>query len=122
MNHLWFLKIYLKNLYIEKKRKSDLYRLKRINLVNLIETLKKEVIYLFNIILIIFLIIIILLIALILYVNIPDSIIFIITFVIIASFLVIYYFIIMIIQPTRLIANKNYWSNNNPSNKTINKL
>ena len=113
---------YLNSLYIEKNRKIDLFRIKRINLINLIETIKKEIIYLFNIIVIFCLTIIVLLIALLIYTNIPNSIIFIIIFIIIALLLIFYYFTIAIVQPTRLIANKNYWSNKNPSKETINKL
>ena len=32
------------------------------------------------------------------------------------------YFAIAIIQPTRMIANKNYWANLNPSKTTYSKL
>jgi len=62
------------------------------------------------------------LIALILYVNMPQSLNLIIIFVSIAIFLIIIYYIYTVVQPTRMIANKNYWANKNPSQETYNKL
>lgn len=113
---------YLNSMYIEKRRKIDLFRIKRTSLVNLIEAIKQQIIYLFNIIFIICLLTIVLLIALFLYVNMPQAMSLIITFVSIAIILIIIYYIYAVVQPTRLIANKNYWANKNPSDDTYNKL
>lgn len=113
---------YLSSMYIDKKRRIDLFRIKRTSLVNLIEAIKQRILYLFNIIFIICLLTIVLLIALILYVNMPQALNIIIIFVSIAIFLIIIYYIYTVVQPTRMIANKNYWANKNPSQETYNKL
>ena len=113
---------YLSSMYIDKKRRIDLFRIKRTSLVNLIEAIKQQILYLFNIIFIICLLTIVLLIALILYVNMPQALNIIIIFVSIAIFLIIIYYIYTVVQPTRMIANKNYWANKNPSQETYNKL
>ncbi len=113
---------YLNSMYIEKKRKIDLFRIKRTSLTNLIEAIKQQIIYLFNIIFIICLLTIVLLIALLLYVNMPQAMGLIITLVSLAIFFIVIYYIYAVVQPTRLIANKNYWANKNPSQETYNKL
>ena len=113
---------YLNAMYIEKKRKIDLFRIKRTSLTNLIEAIKQQIIYLFNIIFIICLLTIVLLIALLLYVNMPQAMGLIITLVSLAIFFIVIYYIYAVVQPTRLIANKNYWANKNPSQETYNKL
>lgn len=113
---------YLNNMYIDKKRKIDIFRIKRTSLVNLVEAIKQQIIYLFNIIFIICLLTIVLLFALLLYVNMPQLMGLIIGLVSIAIILIIIYYIYAVVQPTRLIANKNYWANKNPSEETYNKL
>lgn len=113
---------YLNSIYIERKRKIELYRIKRIEYINLIEAIKKQVIYLFNIIFILMLFIIILLLAMVLYSTMPFAINQIIGFISVLILILILYFIFAIVQPTRLKANKNYWANNNPSMTTIRKL
>jgi len=113
---------YLNSMYIDKKRKIDLFRIKKTSLVNLIEAIKQQIIYLFNIIFIICLLTIVLLIALLLYVNMPQLMSLIIGLVSIAIIIIIIYYIYAVVQPTRLIANKNYWANKNPSEETYNKL
>lgn len=52
----------------------------------------------------------------------PESMSLIITFASIAIIILIIYYIYAVIQPTRLIANKNYWANKNPSEETYTKL
>jgi hypothetical protein len=113
---------YLNSMYIDKKRKIDLFRIKRTSLINLIEAIKQQIIYLFNIIFIICLLTIVLLFALLLYVNMPQFMSLIIGLVSIAIILIVIYYIYAVVQPTRLIANKNYWANKNPSEETYNKL
>jgi len=113
---------YLYNLYKEKKNQNEVNRIKKISLTNMIETMKKQVIYLFNIILLINLLIIILLLGLILFTNFPFYLNYIIILCIILITIIIIYFIFSIIQPTRMIANKNYWANKNPSDELLNNL
>lgn len=113
---------YLSKMYIEKKRKIDLFKTKRTSLINLIEAMKQQIIYLYNIILIICLLTIVLLITLLLYVNMPQFMNLIIAFASISIFIIIIYYIYAVVQPTRLIANKKYWANKNPSIQTYNKL
>jgi hypothetical protein len=113
---------YLNDLFIEKSRKADIFRVKRTNLNNLTEAMKEQVNYLYHIILLFCILIIILLIALILYSNAPELLITIIVFVVISIIIVTYYFTFKIKQPTRMINNKNYWAYTNPSNEMIGKL
>jgi len=111
--------IYLDNLYKEKFLRNKANRIRQISLSNLVETIKKQVLYLFNIILIISLLILILLFGLVLYVNFPFFLTYIIILCTILIIIIIIYFIISIIQPTRMITNKNYWANQNPSKELL---
>lgn len=113
---------YLYKLYVDKKRRTELNRLKKVSLTNHIEAIKKQIIYLFNIILTISLVAIVLLISLIVYISAPFYLNYVIAFATIAIFIVIITFIFALKQPTRMKVNKNYWANKNPLEETINNL
>lgn len=114
--------IYLYKLYVEKRKKNNINELKKNNLSNLIQAIKKQIIYLFNIILIISFITIVMLVCLIWYNLALFNINLILAFAAIAIIIIMFYFYYSIIQPTRMLANKNYWANTNPSKDTINTL
>jgi hypothetical protein len=114
--------IYLYNLYLEKKRQVEYNNIKLTNLFNMIEVIKKQINYLFNIIFLIACFSIILLIALVLYSTTPQLYIFIIILCVILITILMVYFAYAIIQPTRMIANKNYWATLNPSKYTMSNL
>jgi hypothetical protein len=88
----------------------------------MIEVIKKQINFLFNIIFTIACFLIIILIALVLYSTIPELYIFVIILCVILITILMIYFAYAIIQPTRMIANKNYWASLNPSKKAIGKL
>jgi len=113
---------YLYKLYINKLKQNEVNRLKKVSLTNLIEGMKKQILYLFNIILLISCFIIIILFGLLLHSSFPFLLSYIIIICIILIIIMIIYFIFAIAQPTRLIANKNYWANNGPSENLLNKL
>ncbi len=113
---------YLYKLYVDKKRRTDHNRLKKVSLTNHIEAMKKQIVYLFNIILVISFLAIILLISLIVYTSAPFYLNYVIAFATIAIFTIIIFFIFSLKQPTRMKANKNYWANKNPADETINNL
>ena len=113
---------YLYKLYIEKTKQNEVNRFKTITLNNSVEIIKKQVIYIFNLILLISFLTIILLLGLLLYINMPFYLNYIIALCTILIIIVIVYFLFTIIQPTRMIANKNYWANVNPSAELIKKL
>jgi hypothetical protein len=106
---------YLYNLYIEKKNQNESNRIKKVALANMLDTMKRHIVYLFNIILLISLLTIILLFGLILFSNFPFYLNYIIILCIILISIIIIYFINSIVQPTRMLINKNYWANKNPS-------
>ena len=106
---------YLYNLYIEKKNQNESNRIKKVALANMLDTMKRHIVYLFNIILLISLLTIILLFGLILFSNFPFYLNYIIILCIILISIIIIYFINSIVQPTRMLVNKNYWANKNPS-------
>jgi len=114
--------IYLYNLYLEKKRQIEQNRIKLTNLFNMIEILKKQINYLFNIVFFISCFAIILLISLVIYSTAPQLYIFVIILCIVLISILMIYFTFAIIQPTRMIANKNYWASVNPSIKSIGKI
>jgi hypothetical protein len=114
--------IYLYNLYVEKKRQLEINKVKLTNFFNMIEVIKKQINYLFNIIFFIACFSIILLIALVIYSTAPNLYIFIIILCVVLISILMIYFTFAIIQPTRMIANKNYWAILNPSKTTYSKL
>ena len=113
---------YLGKIYIEKKRRIDINKLKKTNFASVIEAIKKQINYLFNIILLISLITIIMLISLIWYNLAQFSINYILIFILISVSIVMLYFNSAIIQPTRHISSKYYWANVNPSKESLNGL
>lgn len=113
---------YLYKLYLEKKNQLEVNRLKKVSLTNFIESMKKQVLYLFNIIVFISNLIIILLLGLMLYSGVPFLLPYIIALCVILTVILVVYFMIAIIQPTRMIASKNYWANNRPDDKILNNL
>jgi len=114
--------IIIYNVYLEKKRQLEINNVKLTNLFNTIEIIKKQILYLFNFIFVIACLCIILLLGLVLYSSIPQLFIFIIILCIILIAILMIYFAFAIIQPTKMIANKNYWAIVNPTSKTMGKL
>ena len=114
--------IYLYNLYLEKKRQIENNKIKLTNLFNMIEIIKKQISYLFNVVFFIACFAIILLICLVIYSTTPQLYIFVIILCIILITILMIYFAFAVIQPTRMIMNKNYWAIVNPSQYTIGKL
>jgi len=114
--------VLLYKLYLEKKRQLEVNRIKLTNLFNIIEIIKKQTNYLFNIILIIAMLTIVLLIGLLLFSTVPQLIYPIIILCVILIVIIMIYFAFTIIQPTRMVANKNYWAITNPTSKTTGKI
>ena len=114
--------IIIYNVYLEKKRQLEINNIKLTNLFNMIEIIKKQTSYLFNFVFIIACLCLILLLGLVLYSSIPQLFTFIIILCIVLISILMIYFTFAIIQPTRMIANKNYWAITNPSKNTKGKL
>ena len=110
------------NVYLEKKRQLETNNIKLTNLFNMIEIIKKQKTYLFNFVFIIACLCLILLLGLVLYSSVPQLFTFIIILCVSLISILMIYFAFAIIQPTRMIANKNYWAITNPSNNTKGKL
>jgi len=110
------------NVYLEKKRQLEINNIKLTNLFNTIEIIKKQITYLFNFVFIISCLCLILLLGLVLYSSVPQLFMFIIILCVILISILMIYFAFAIIQPTRMIANKNYWAIVNPTKKTFGKL
>lgn len=113
---------YLYNLYIDKKSQNEANRIRKVSLANMLDTMKRHIIYLFNVILLMSILTIILLLGMILFSNFPFYLNYIIILCVILIIVIIIYFINSIVQPTRMIANKNYWANNNPSKYQMAKI
>jgi len=113
---------YLYKLYIDKKRKTELNRLKKVSLTNHIEAMKKQIVNLFNIILVIGFLAIVLLISMIVYTSAPFYLNYVIAFAVIAIIIIVIFYIFASRQPTRMKVSKNYWANKNPTDETINNL
>ena len=111
---------YLYKLYLEKKNQNEVNRLKKVSLTNLIESMKKQILYLFNIIVFISSLIIILLLGLMLHSSLPFFLTYIIGLCVLLTVILVVYFIIAIVQPTRMVASKNYWANNRPNEDVFN--
>jgi hypothetical protein len=88
----------------------------------MIEIIKKQKTYLFNFVFVIACLCLILLLGLVLYSSVPQLFTFIIILCVVLISILMIYFSFAIIQPTRMIANKNYWAITNPSKNTIGKL
>lgn len=113
---------YIQKLSVIKNEKAEIYKIKKINLMNSIEILKKNSNFYYNIILLIAISIIILNIGLILFLISPTMIIQIIIVCFIPFIILVYYISYNIQKSTRLAENKNYWSNYNPSSTTLSDL
>ena len=113
---------YLYNMYLEKKRSVEINKTKLINYFNMIEVIKKQINYLFNVIFAISCFSIIILLGLVIYSSVPQLYIFVIVLCVILIIILMIYFTFAVIQPTRMIVNKNYWANENPSKTSISKL
>jgi hypothetical protein len=113
---------YLYNLYLEKKQKNEVFKTKRVNIINLIEVLKKQISFLFNIILLICFVSIIAFFSLFMFNLVPQMLTLIIIIASIFMLIICSYFIFAIVQPTRLGANKNYWANETPDQSYLAKL
>lgn len=113
---------YLYKLYTEKVRENDMNKLKGSKYGNIIEAIKKQIIYLFNIALLISLVTIVLVASLIIYNFGVVSIGYIFTFALISLMIVMFYVNYIMIQQTRMLSSKKYWSVNNPSEVTLNQL
>jgi hypothetical protein len=113
---------YIQKLSVVKNEKAEIYKIKKINLMNSIEILKKNSNFYYNIILLIAISIIILNIGLILFLISPAMIIQIIIVCFIPFIILVYYISYNIQKSTRLAENKNYWSNYNPSSTTLSDL
>lgn len=113
---------YLYKLYIDKKRKTELNRLKKVSLTNHIEAMKKQIVNLFNIILVIGFLAIVLLISMIVYTSAPFYLNYVIAFAVIAIIIIVIFYIFASRQSTRMKVSKNYWANKNPTDETINNL
>ena len=110
---------YIKKISVIKNEKAEIYKIKKINLMNSIEILKKNANFYYYMIIAIFVSIIILNIGLILYLLNPAMIMQIIILCAIPFIILIYIVSYYIHKSTRLAENKNYWSNFNPSSSTL---
>ena len=113
---------YINKLSVVKTEKAEIYKIKKINLMNSIEILKKNANFYYYMIIAIFVSIIILNIGLILYLLNPAMIMQIVILCIIPFIILIYYVSYCIHKSTRLAENKNYWANYNPSSTTLSSL
>jgi hypothetical protein len=110
---------YIQKLSVIKNEKAEIYKIKKINLMNAIEIIKKNVNFYYYVIIFIAFCIIILNIGLILFLISPAMIIQIIVICLIPFIILVYYISYNIQKSTRLAENKNYWSNYNPSSTTL---
>jgi hypothetical protein len=113
---------YIKKLSIVKNEKAKIYKIKKINLINAIEILKKNSNFYYYIIIFIAFCIIILTIGLILVLIIPVMILQILIICFISFIILVYYISYNIQKSTQLEENKKYWSNFNPSSTTLSDL
>jgi hypothetical protein len=114
--------VIINNVYLEKKRQLEINNIKLTNLFNMIEIIKKQKTYLFNFVFVIACLCLILLLGLVLYSSVPQLFTMIIIICVVLISILMIYFSFAIIQPTRMIADKNYWAITNPSKNTIGKL
>lgn len=113
---------YIKKISVIKNEKAEIYKIKKMNLMNSIEILKKNANFYYYMIIAIFVSIIILNIGLILYLLNPAMVMQIVILCIIPFIVLIYYISYYIHKSTRLAENKNYWANYNPSSTTLEDL
>ena len=113
---------YIKRISSIKNDKAEYYKVKKMNLINSMEVLKKTSNYYYYIIILIAFSIIIFNIGIILYLLSPNNIIPILILCLIPFIILIYYVSFQIHKSTRLAENKNYWANYNPSDNTLKNL
>jgi hypothetical protein len=113
---------YIKKLSIVKNEKTELYKIKKMNLMNAIEILKKNSNFYYYIIIFIAFCLIILTIGLILFLISPAMIIQILIICFIPFIILVYYISYNIQKSTRLAENKKYWADYNPSSTTLSDL
>ena len=113
---------YIKRISSIKNDKAEYYKVKKMNLINSMEVLKKTSNYYYYIIILIAVSIIIFNIGIILYLLSPNNIIPILILCLIPFIILIYYVSFQIHKSTRLAENKNYWANYNPSDNTLKNL
>lgn len=107
---------------IVRKNKAEYYKLKKINLENALDILKKTSNKYYHLILLLLLSTLIILASLILLLIIPEMLIQIISVALIFLIILIYYISYNINKSTRLSESKNYWANYNPSKATLDAL
>ena len=105
-----------------RRNKAEYYKLKKINLDNAIDLLKKSANSYYYLSIFIILSTIILLFTLILLLLNPNMLMQIISVSAIFMIILIYYVSYLINKPTRLAETKNYWANFNPSKDTLKAL
>ena len=113
---------YIKRISSIKNDKAEYYKVRKMNLINSMEVLKKSSKYYYYIIILIAVSIMIFNIGIILYLLSPNNIIPIVVLCMIPFIILIYYVSYQIHRSTRLAENKNYWANFNPSDETLNKI
>ena len=116
------IKVFSDKAYISRINKAEYYKLKKINLNNGIEILKKSSNTYYYLIILIILSTIILLFSVILLLLNPEMLIAVIALAAIFMIFLIYYISYNINKTTRLAENKNYWANFNPSKETLGNL
>jgi hypothetical protein len=106
---------YINNLSNIKNNKAEIYKIKKMNLINSIEIIKKTINFYYYIIIFIAFCIIILNIGLIIFLVNSDMIIHSVVLCAILFIILVYYISYNIQKSARLAENKNYWADYNPS-------
>jgi hypothetical protein len=113
---------YLNDIFMQKRELIKANKLQQSRLYELIYLTKRDITYIFNIILILLLFIIILLSALVSYSTAPQYFMQIVIMTVILTVILLTYFIIVVVQPTRRDYSKYYWANYKPSTEVMGKL
>ena len=116
------IKVFNNTVNTVRRNKAEYYKLKKINLDNAIDLLKKSANSYYYLSIFIILSTIILLFTLILLLLNPNMLMQIISVSAIFMIILIYYVSYLINKPTRLAETKNYWANFNPSKDTLKAL
>lgn len=116
------LKVFNDNIDNVRKNKAEYYKLKKINLENAIDIIKKSANSYYLLSIFIILCTLVLLFTLILLLINPNMLMQIISVAAIFMIIVIFYISYQINKPTRLSESKNYWANYNPSKDTLKSL
>jgi hypothetical protein len=121
-NMLFPIKVFSNKADTVRTNKAEYYKLKKINLDNGIDILKKTSNTYYYMILLMIMSTLILLVSLILLLINPAMLLQIIALAIIFALILIYYISYKINRSTRMAENKNYWANFNPSKDTLDDL